>query len=234
MKKLITSVLLLVAITINAQESYFTTYNFTVEPSQQSAIVQLMSDYFTAHKREGVTVSLWENHFNDKDNNYSHSVVFAGSLDAMGAQYGNDGGSEWTLFLTQVNQHIKENFSAAMGTRLASWGDMNMKYPVQNYYIVHVEDEPTFLAAYTKYQTSAVRKDWMNMVGSISTGRGNDGGTHWAITGYKDFKSAMGGSNAVMTAAEKTARDKAWKTFTETNGGAHLVRSGTRVMVGQW
>ncbi|TFG75413.1 MAG: hypothetical protein E4H26_06145 [Flavobacteriales bacterium] len=234
MKKLVTSLVLLMAIAINAQESYFTTYNFVVEPSQQSTIVKLMSDYFTAHKREGVTVSLWENHFNDRDNNFTHAVVFSGSLDALGAQYGNDGGTEWMLFLTQVNQHIKEGFSSAMGTRLGNWGNMNTQYPVQNYFIVHVEDVPTFKAAYTTYQNSTPRKDWMNMWGSFSTGRGNDGGSHWAITGFKDFKSAIGGAAAMMTEAEKTANDKAWKTFTETNGGAHLVRSGTRVLVGQW
>jgi hypothetical protein len=234
MKKLITGLCLFMVMAISAQETYFTSYNFIVEPSQESTVVKLITDYFTTHKIEGVTVSLWENHFNDSGNNFTHGIVFSGSLDAMGAQYSGDGGADWMLFITQVNQHIKDGFSASMGTTLGSWGDMNAKYPVQNYYIVQVENADAFKTAYTKYQSAAVRKGWMNLFGSFTTGVGPDGGSHWAITGYKDFKSAIGGSNAVLTEAEKSARDKAWNTFRETNGGAKLVRSGTRIMVGQW
>ncbi|MBT8289739.1 MAG: hypothetical protein KJO93_02820 [Muriicola sp.] len=234
MKKLSILIILLVAINVSAQEAYFTSYNFIVEPSQQNTVVKLISDYFTANKTEGVTVSLWENHFNDPGNNFTHMIVFSGSLDAMGNQYSNDGGAEWMLFMTQINQHIKDGFSSSMGRRLASWGDMEASYPVQNYYIVQVENSNTFRSAYEKYQSSAVRKGWMNMYGTFTTGVGPDGGSHWIITGHKDFKSAMGGSSAVLTESEKKTRDKAWNTFRETNGGAELVRSGTRVMLGIW
>ncbi|MBT8283628.1 MAG: hypothetical protein KJO86_07845, partial [Muriicola sp.] len=179
-------------------------------------------------------VSLWENHFNDPGNNFTHMIVFSGSLDAMGNQYAADGGAEWMLFRTQVNQHVKDGFSATMGRRLVSWGDMEAQYPIQNYYVVQVENSAAFKTAYEKYQSSALRKGWMNMYGSFTTGVGPDGGSHWVITGHKNFKSAMGGSDAVFTDAEKKARDKAWNTFRETNGGVKLIRSGTRVMLGMW
>ncbi|MGB5647441.1 hypothetical protein [Muriicola sp.] len=234
MKKLITGLCLFMALAISAQESYFTSYNFIVEPSQETAVVKLISDYFTAHKTEGVTVSLWENHFNDSGNNFTHGIVFSGSLDALGAQYSNDGGAEWMLFMSQMNQHIKDGFSSAMGTRQQGWGDMSGQYPIQNYYIVQAENGSAFKTAYSKYQSDAIRKGWINMYGSFTTGIGPEGGSHWAITGYKDFKSAFGGSNAVLSEAEKSDRDKAWNTFRETNGGVKLVRSGTRIMLGQW
>ena len=234
MKKLTTLLMLLFTMTLAAQETYFTIYNFVVEPSEESTVLKLIGDYFSTHKSEGVTVSLWENHFSDSENNFTHGIVFSGSLDAMGARYSTDGGADWGLFITKVNQHIKDGFSSAMGKTLGSWGDMSAEYPVQNYYIVQVENSDAFRSAYSKYQSSAVRKGWMNLFGNYTTGVGPDGGSHWAITGHKDFKSAMGGSDAVLTEAEKTARDKAWNTFRETNGGVKLVRSGTRIMLGQW
>ncbi len=234
MKKLVATLVLLISVNLVAQEGYFTIYNFTVEPQNESAVLKLISDYFSTHKTEGVTVSLWENHFSDSGNNFTHGIVFSGSLDAMGNQYSSDGGAEWMLFLTQVNQHIKEGFSSAMGTQQKSWGDMSAQHPIQNYYIVQVENMEAFRTAYEKYHSSAVRKGWVNLYGSFTTGIGPDGGSHWAITGYKDFKSAMGGSDAALTEAEKNARDKAWNTFRETNGGAKLVRSGTRILLGQW
>lgn len=234
MKKLLTCLAMFLAIALGAQETYFTTYNFEVEPSQESAVLKLIGDYFSTHKNEGVTVSLWENHFKDNTNNFTHGIVFSGSLEAMGNQYSSDGGSDWMLFITQVNQHIKDNFSSAMGKTLNTWGDMNARYPVQNYYIVKVDNADAFGTAYSKFHSSAVRKGWMNMYGTFTTGIGPDEGSHWAITGYKDFKSAMGGSDAVLTEAEKSARDKAWNTFRETNGGAKLVRSGTRILLGEW
>lgn len=234
MKKLVLVLAFLMSVTLVAQEGYFTTYNFNVKPEHESAVLKLVSDYFSTHKIEGVTVSLWENHFRDSGNNFSHGVVFSGSLDAMGVQYSTDGGAEWMLFMAQMNQHVEEGFSAAMGTLQKSWGDMTTQYPIQNYYIVQVDNADAFKTAYEKYHSSAVRKGWMNMYGRFTTGIGPDGGSHWAITGYTDFKSAMGGSNAVLTEGERSDRDKAWNTFRETNGGAKLVRSGTRILLGQW
>jgi hypothetical protein len=234
MKKLSICLAFLLGLHLSAQESYFTTYNFVVEPSEEDAVLKLIDGYFSTHKTEGVTVTFWENHFNDSGNNFTHAIVFSGSLDAMGKQYSTDGGAEWKLFIAQINLHIKSSFSSAMGSRLASWGDMTGQYPVQNYYIIQVDNSDAFRAAYSKYHSSAIRKGWINMYGTFTTGLGPDGGSHWAITGYKDFKSAMGGSDAVLTQTERNARDRAWNTFRETSGEAKLVRSGTRILLGQW
>ena len=87
MKKLILIAFFFIAISVNAQQSYWTYYNFTVEPQNEAAVLKLVEDYFKEHKPDGVTVRFFENHFHDGGNNYTHSIGFSGSLDAMGNQY---------------------------------------------------------------------------------------------------------------------------------------------------
>ena len=51
---------------INAQEAYWTNSYGAVEPTNVDIIYTLMDDYFKTNKTQGVTVGLYENHFNDK------------------------------------------------------------------------------------------------------------------------------------------------------------------------
>ena len=102
MKKLITCLLLLTVFTISAQQSYWTNYTFIVEPENESVVFKLIDDYFKEHKTEGVTVSLYANHFHDEENTATHMIVFAGSLDALGAMYANDGGDAWDLLGSKI------------------------------------------------------------------------------------------------------------------------------------
>ncbi len=234
MKKLLIYALFFVAFAVKAQEGYFSAYQVVVEPQEVEMIYKLTNDYFTANKPTGVTVSLWENHFNDPTNNFTHSIVFTGSLEDLGNMYARDGGDSWTLFLTRLNQHIKDGFSAFAGTSIAHWGDLMQDYPVQTYYLLDVEDSEKFIPAMTKYNNAHNPAGSLLMVGNITTGRSSDGGSHWIIRGYKDFKGALGGVRAMRTEAQQAASDKAWKEQAATNGGVNLVRSGTRVRLGQW
>src|SRR5210317_747264 len=104
MKKFFICLFLFVAFKIYAQESYFTIYNFTVAPQDVETIYNLTNDYYTAHKSEGVTVSLYENHFNDSGNNFTHSIIFSGSFDAIGNMYSGGNNDTWNLFITKINQ----------------------------------------------------------------------------------------------------------------------------------
>ena len=72
------------------------------------------------------------------------------------------------------------------------------------------------------------------MMGNFTSGASPEGENRWVINGFKDFKSAIGGANAMRTDAQKKANDKAWKEFLDTNGASHLIRSGLRVRMGQW
>ncbi len=234
MKKLLFSLLVVTAFTVNAQVSYWTNYHVVVAPDEVETVYNLIDDYFTANQPEGVTVAFWENHFNDHSNNFTHSLNFAGSLDAMGNFYGQDGGDAWSLFLVKLNQHIEEGYSARMGTRTAANGDLSQEYPVQKYFIVHAEDGAVWNDAYNKHFKANTPEGSLNMMGNFTSGVSPEGENRWVINGFKDFKAAIGGAGALMSPAEEAARDKSWKEFLKTNGESHLIRSGTRVRMGQW
>ena len=58
---------------------------------------------------------MYENHFKDSGNNYSHSFILAESLDGMGKQYLPREDKDWELLLTKLNQLIDEFHSSTMG-----------------------------------------------------------------------------------------------------------------------
>jgi hypothetical protein len=236
MKKLIPIALFLIAISVNAQQSYWTYYNFTVEPQNEAAVLKLVEDYFKEHKPDGVTVRFFENHFHDGGNNYTHSIGFSGSLDAIGNQYSGGQSDTWDLFITRVNQLIKGSFSSSMGREIASHGAAaaNGTWPIQHYLYLKVSDNNAFLTAREKYFSKFKSDVRLTVLGSVNSGNSPHGETHMVIQGYKDFKSAMAGMDALLTPDQVDARRKAWKEFSETNGGVSVVRTGTRILLGRW
>ncbi len=234
MKKLVTTLLLFAVAAISAQESYWTNYSFIVEPQKEATVYKLIDDYFKTNKYQGVTVTLYANHFHDADNNATHTLGFAGSLDAMGQMYSDDGGDAWALLVSKLNDHIKEASANRMGTTKKSYGDTEGNYPVQRYFILDVENATAFEAAYTKFQNAHPLNTRVVMMGNFTSGISPEGENHWVLSGYADFKAAMGGTDVMLTAAQRKARDAAWKNFEENNGGVRMVRSGTRVQMGQW
>jgi hypothetical protein len=234
MKKLIIIPSLLLASLLYGQESYFTTYNFTVAPEDNSTVYQLVNDYYSKNKAEGVTVYLYENHFNDSGSNFTHSIIFTGSLDAIGNMYGGGDNPTWDLFLTRLNQHITGGFSSAAGTRIASYGDGTLSLPIQRIYILDSEDGDAFEAGFRKFHENHDPAGIVSIMGNISLGVSPEGENRWVIVGFKDFKSALGGVNKMLSDAEKKARDKAWDEYVASNGGVKLIRSGLRVRLGSW
>lgn len=234
MKKLVTCLLLLSAFAINAQQSYWTSYSFIVEPEDEATVFKLIDDYFKEHKTEGVTVSLYANHFHDSENNATHMIVFHGSLDAVGGMYATVGGDAWDLLGARLDHHIKDGAGARMGTVKSSYGDTEGDYTVQRYYLLDVEEAQTFETALNKFHNDHKASGRVIMMGGFASGVSPHGENHWAVVGYKDFKSAMAGANAGLTDEQKSARQAGWKTFQETNGGVNMVRSGLRVRIGQW
>ena len=234
MRKFIIYLLLLTAISINAQQSYFTFYSFSVEPQNEATVYQLVNDYYSANKAEGISVFLYENHFNDSGNNFTHAIVFSGSFDDVGNMYSGGNNDTWNLFLTRLNQHIKEGFSSAMGTSIASYGDFSTSYPAQRYILLHVEDGSAFNTAYKAFNSKHNPEGRITMMGNITAGRSPDGENRWVILGFKDFKAAIGGTNKLLSEQALAAKNKAWDEFKATDGEVRVVRTGLRVLLGQW
>ncbi len=234
MKKLLISAFMLASMAIYAQEAYFTVYNFSVPDENVSTVYKLVDEYYSKNKPEGVTVYLFENHFNDSGNNFTHSIVFAGSLDAVSAMYGGGQNDTWQLFITRVNQHLEDSFSSGMGTRIASYGDRSGTYPVQRYFFLNAEDGDAFEAGYRKYHSAHNPDGVIVAMGNITAGRSPDGENRWVIIGYKDMKSAMGGTDMMRTEDQKKAAAKAWDEYMASHGGVTVVRSGLRFQLGTW
>jgi len=234
MKKLITCFMLLTVFALSAQQSYWTSYSFIVEPENEDTVVKLIDDYFKEHKIDGVSVSLYANHFYDDDNTTTHMVVFSGSLDAVGAMYAADNGDAWALLGARLDHFIKDSSGARMGTTKIAYGDTDGTYPIQQYYILDVEDAKTMQEELTKFNNKYKPEGRVVMMGNFTSGISPEGENHWVIAGYKDMKSALGGNSVGLSDKEKAARDADWKTFQDNNGGVKMIRSGLRIRVGQW
>jgi len=234
MKKLITCLLLLTVFTISAQQSYWTNYTFIVEPENESVVFKLIDDYFKEHKTEGVTVSLYANHFHDEENTATHMIVFAGSLDALGAMYANDGGDAWDLLGARLDHHIKDGSGARMGTLKKSYGDSDGDFPIQKYFLLDIEDYDAFEASYAKFNTDQKPVGRSVLMGNFTSGVSSEGENHWVIVGFKDFKGAIGGASAGLSDKQRDSRKTDWKAFQDSNGGVRMIRSGLRVRLGQW
>lgn len=234
MRKFITSLLLFTVFSISAQDIYWTNYSFIVEPENEAMVFKLIDDYFKTHKTDGVTVTLYSNHFHDAENKQTHVIGFSGSLDALGGMYAADGGDAWALLGARLDHHIKDGAGARMGTVKKSFGETEGDYPIQRYYILDVEDNAAFEDSMTKFNTDHKPVGRTVTMGNITSGVSPEGENHWALVGFKDFKAAIGGASAGLTTEQRAARDAGWKTFMENSGDVRMVRSGLRVRLGQW
>jgi hypothetical protein len=194
----------------------------------------LFDDYFSTNKPDAVTVSLYENHFNDSGNNFSHSVVFAGTLDAIGGMYSRETSATWDLFMTRISQHMKDGFSSATGRQISSHGDASENLRFQRYYLIDVEEGAKFTTAHNTYAEGNVPKGMTLSMGNITLGQGPEGANRWVIVSFKDFKSALGGAYMLRTEAERDANSKAWEERTTNDGEVSLVRSGLRIKLMSW
>jgi hypothetical protein len=233
MKKILLVFAFCVAFASSAQDSYYTMYNFVVEPQDVSTVYKLVDDFYSTNKSEGVFVRLFENHFKAAGNKATHSIVFLGSQEAVGNMYAGGPNDAFNLFITRLNQHIKDGSGASMGMHIALYGDTSTRYPAQRYYLLDVKDTEAFDAGYHKFHSKHNPPGVLvNMGNTIS---GSDGSfNRWVIIGFKDMKAALGGPNKLLSGAALSAREKAWDEFRATDGGVTVVGSGMRLLLGAW
>tara|TARA_B100000767_G_scaffold269871_1_gene292495 strand:- start:12992 stop:13687 length:696 start_codon:yes stop_codon:yes gene_type:complete len=231
MKNLFLSVFAFCTTILFAQEYHWTSYNFSVANEDVEVVGKIVGDYFgeEGSKSAGVSVFLFENHFNDNSINYSHSIVFTGSLNAMGAQYDQQPSAKWQLFLTKLNQYT-EGHSSGAGRSLVSFGETG-KHPIQNLYWMNVENPQKFAAAFKKYNSKFNPSDRRVTLGRFALGASPYGESHYVLVGVDDFKTAM--STWKYRETNKAA-SAAWKEYRDNRGEVEFIRSTTRVMLGKW
>jgi hypothetical protein len=234
MKKVMLVFAVFFAFILNAQEDYYTMYSFVVEPQDEATVYKLVDDYYSKNKPEGVFVRLFENHFKDQRNKATHSIVFLGTQEAVGNMYGGGENDKFALFLTKLNQHIKEGAGSAMGRHIAIYGDTSTRYPAQRYYLLDVADTEKFDAGYKKFHSKHNPPGVLVNMGTTIAGQGTGNFNRWVIIAFKDVKTALGGPNKLLSGAALTAREKGWAEFRATDGGVEVVGSGMRVLLGAW
>tara|TARA_B100000780_G_C20954197_1_gene380716 strand:+ start:63 stop:761 length:699 start_codon:yes stop_codon:yes gene_type:complete len=232
MKKVFITSLLLICINLSAQEYYWTSYSFNVEPEDEEIVAKLTNDYFSAKnsKADGISVYLFENHFHDSSLSSSHEIVFAGTYEAMGDQYSQGENPSWDLYLAKLGQYTKR-YSAAAGNSIYSFG-VPGSHPVQNLLWLNVSDASKFAAGFKNYHSKNNPEDRRVTLGKFRLGRSPLGESHYVLIGVNDFKTAM---NAGLYRESNPAAKQAWaKYMKEIDGAVDLVRTSTRVMVGKW
>ena len=232
MKNFMLSILLLTSLNLAAQEYYWTTYNFDVKAEDEEIVAKLTNDYFSSpnSKAEGVSVFLFENHFIDNSNNSSHAIVFTGTLEAMGKQYSQGDNLSWDLYISKMNRYI-ESHSSSAGKSLVSIGEPGM-HPVQNIYILRVDNESKFASAWETYNRKWAPNDRRLTLGKFSLGRSSSGETHYVLNGLDSFEDAF---NPGKYRESNPPAEAAWRKFVEEfDENAKMVRTMTRVMLGKW
>ena len=237
MKKLFALLVCLVAFMVHGQERYFTLYSFTANPKDHGTVYQLVHDFYSKNKPAGVTISLYENHLSNAGNQTTHTIVFSGTLDAVGGMYTGDPSESFELFLTRLNGHISESGASVSGHTLSAHGDASQPHPIQRVVLLDVEDEANFLEGFNKFNSSHRPADMTIATGVIDIGHAPDGANHWVVLGFKDFKSALGGATKMLSGAALDARNKAWDEYMaslDSHGGVKLVSTGLRILLGEW
>lgn len=234
MKKSILLLFLTFTLAVQAQSEYWTSYTFVVEPQNVQTVYNLVDSYYKAHKPAGVSVRLFENHFRDHDNNYTHAIVFSGSLDAMGSMYGGGPNENFELFITQLNQHLKEGYSSSMGYGVGGYTGGEGPFPFRRMFMVRAENAEAFEAEFKKFNAQHNPNGRMIFLGGISSGRSAAGETHFIITAFKDFKTAIGGVMELIPANQQQAYLKAWSESNQAAGGSSMISSSMRILLGEW
>ncbi|WP_372974506.1 hypothetical protein [Muriicola sp.] len=234
MKKLVFVFAFFLCLAISAQDNYYTMYSFVVEPQNEATVYKLVEDYYSKNKPEGIYVRLFENHFKAEDMKATHSIVFLGTQEAVGNMYAGGGNVNFDLFITKLNQYIKDGAGSAMGKHIALNGDTSTRYPFQVYLLLDVADPDKYDAEHQKFHSKHNPPGMLVNMGNVIAGQGTGHYNRWAILGYKDMKSALGGPNQLLSGPALAARQKAWDAYRASNGGVEVVGSGMRVLLGAW
>lgn len=234
MKRLLLLSLLCAAMAGQAQTLYFTAYNFTVESKDVGSVYNMIDTYYKANKPDGVSVWLYENHFNESGDNHSHTLVFTGTQEALGGMYDAGQSTAFQLLSSQINAQMSENNGSLAGSILDAYGDDNGSYPFRQLYILDVEDANAMAASFAQFNAANNPANRVVTMGSIDMGLSPHGETHWVLVGFKNMKSALGGTRGLVPESQRPAFDRAWQAHMSAMGDFRIVRNSLMILLGTW
>jgi hypothetical protein len=227
MKKLFLFVIILITSATNLKaQTIFTYYAFNVEPKDANTVLNLYKEYFSNKPSalNGITVSLYQNHFAGKDVP-THEIVFTGTPENLGAAYDSKSTDAWSLLQSELSKYTTE-VNAGMGESLSVFGDANSeKYPIQDVYLISIKDKNLFKAKFDAFWSKNNSKDARMSFGSLNT-NGADGVTNYVVRSYKNFTdeftddaSSLNGYSEYMNSVKDIRT---------------VITTRTRILLGKW
>lgn len=193
MKRLLFTFLLLAIAISNAQSNRLSAYAFNVSPENELKLVEYMDDYFSKHKTEGITVSLFKIMFAPAELQMTHTVVLSGSIDAMSENYDMENiDAAWIEFATKVDKIIEPVFQASGGRNFV-FEDDNLSYPYSVVNIVSADQENLrkWRSNVKTLQTKYPRTKSSFSTGWISVGGPVAGANAWFVNSFQTYKDYL-------------------------------------------
>ena len=131
MKKITTLILLLFVISIYSQDrTHWHAYSFSIDGSDEEAVVALLDKQFSTNKAEGITAYLYNVMFSDSEFDVTHQVIFTGNADAFNTMWSSGPNLETQLFFSKMNNYFKEGGSSGNGTTVLNFNSETV-FPFQ-------------------------------------------------------------------------------------------------------
>ncbi|MDG1031510.1 MAG: hypothetical protein P8P25_02395 [Flavobacteriaceae bacterium] len=236
MKKLTTLLLLFFVLSVYSQDrTHWHAYSFSIDGSDEEAVVALLDKQFSTNKAEGITAYLYSVMFSDSEFDVTHQVIFTGNADAFNTMWSSGPNVETQLFFSKMNNYFKEGGSSGNGTTVLNFNSETV-FPFQVVSIVNSKSwssrdimRSTMKSLNEKYP----RKDRGTIHGNIRSGVHPDG-THYFVAGYNSYGDLLESDRDFrisnpnyMKDRLKMNKDVDWSTF-------KTVRKFTRVLVKKW
>lgn len=187
-----------IGFSLNAQNpdfNHWAVYGFKVSSENESTVFNIIDDYFTNNKADGISVSLYNVMFASTDVTATHIISFDGNKEDMGQFFNpTNSDSESALFFSKLNYFVDESSFSGNGVRLARFGVKEEVMPVQEIFVIDVEE----FSEYRKWLDNQrsldekYPKDYL----SSATGRISHGGivpgiNTWIMNGFKSYESFL-------------------------------------------
>ena len=192
-KSILALFLLFISLSYAQPNNRWSAYGFNVSVENEVKLMEHMNEYFSNHKTDGTTVSLYKIMYAPSELQMTHTVVISGSVDSMSENYDMSNiDDEWVEFVTQVDKIVEPVFQGN-GGRNFIFEDENKTYP---YSVVTILDADNENLRKWRSNTRTLRTKYPRTKSSFSTGWISVGGpangaNAWFVNGYQSYRDYL-------------------------------------------